>query len=170
MDCPANISLECSAAINDAIIENWLNGVSGSDACSEVTIVNDFGSVFADACGETGVHTVTFTATDDCSNESSCVRTITLIDTTDPAIESEAQDLLLECADRNNATLITAWEANFGSALASDECSDEMLVWTIVGQVNVGACGGTSSTLYTCLLYTSPSPRDRQKSRMPSSA
>ena len=24
-----------------------------------------------------------------------------------------------------------------------------MLVWTIVGQVNVGACGGTSSTLYT---------------------
>ena len=27
-----------------------------------------------------------------------------------------------------------------------------------------------SGTQYTCLLYTSPSPRDRQKSRMPSSA
>ena len=26
------------------------------------------------------------------------------------------------------------------------------------------------SKAYTCLLYTSPSPRDRQKSRMPSSA
>ena len=26
------------------------------------------------------------------------------------------------------------------------------------------------ATLYICLLYTSPSPRDRQKSRMPSSA
>ena len=26
------------------------------------------------------------------------------------------------------------------------------------------------STIDTCLLYTSPSPRDRQKSRMPSSA
>ena len=25
-------------------------------------------------------------------------------------------------------------------------------------------------TIYACLLYTSPSPRDRQKSRMPSSA
>ena len=25
-------------------------------------------------------------------------------------------------------------------------------------------------SLWTCLLYTSPSPRDRQKSRMPSSA
>ena len=34
-------------------------------------------------------------------------------------------------------------------------------------------CGyeeGATDLLYTCLLYTSPSPRDRQKSRMPSSA
>ena len=29
---------------------------------------------------------------------------------------------------------------------------------------------GTSMHTYICLLYTSPSPRDRQKSRMPSSA
>ena len=29
---------------------------------------------------------------------------------------------------------------------------------------------GTYNWDYTCLLYTSPSPRDRQKSRMPSSA
>ena len=28
----------------------------------------------------------------------------------------------------------------------------------------------TSGSGYTCLLYTSPSPRDRQKSRMPSSS
>ena len=28
----------------------------------------------------------------------------------------------------------------------------------------------TDTLKYTCLLYTSPSPRDRQKSRMPSSA
>ena len=38
-----------------------------------------------------------------------------------------------------------------------------------------GACGCESNTgdgagIMTCLLYTSPSPRDRQKSRMPSSA
>ena len=29
---------------------------------------------------------------------------------------------------------------------------------------------GKSIVYYSCLLYTSPSPRDRQKSRMPSSA
>ena len=33
----------------------------------------------------------------------------------------------------------------------------------------VAALGGTKN-YYACLLYTSPSPRDRQKSRMPSSA
>ena len=31
-------------------------------------------------------------------------------------------------------------------------------------------CVGVGSLLSICLLYTSPSPRDRQKSRMPSSA
>ena len=30
--------------------------------------------------------------------------------------------------------------------------------------------GSLNGVFYTCLLYTSPSPRDRQKSRMPSSA
>ena len=35
----------------------------------------------------------------------------------------------------------------------------------------VGESGsGKSVTSMSCLLYTSPSPRDRQKSRMPSSA
>ena len=31
-------------------------------------------------------------------------------------------------------------------------------------------CAGTKGKRSSCLLYTSPSPRDRQKSRMPSSA
>ena len=34
------------------------------------------------------------------------------------------------------------------------------------GEAKTGHCGEAK----TCLLYTSPSPRDRQKSRMPSSA
>ena len=32
------------------------------------------------------------------------------------------------------------------------------------------AVAAVASCFYSCLLYTSPSPRDRQKSRMPSSA
>ena len=37
------------------------------------------------------------------------------------------------------------------------------------GKVVIFAAG-TGNPFFTCLLYTSPSPRDRQKSRMPSSA
>ena len=39
------------------------------------------------------------------------------------------------------------------------------------GTVTIANGAGTGNTVsITCLLYTSPSPRDRQKSRMPSSA
>jgi hypothetical protein len=45
-------------------------------------------------------------------------------------------------------------------------------------KIEIAKAGDTLDTVgkklpggaYTCLLYTSPSPRDRQKSRMPSSA
>ena len=40
---------------------------------------------------------------------------------------------------------------------------------SIQGADTYTPAGGTG-VLYACLLYTSPSPRDRQKSRMPSSA
>ena len=53
-------------------------------------------------------------------------------------------------------------QPDFGTFAASTTKSD-----TIGMSTNL-----KSSCLYigTCLLYTSPSPRDRQKSRMPSSA
>ena len=39
-----------------------------------------------------------------------------------------------------------------------------------LGKIIGGHYKSTSGDIYICLLYTSPSPRDRQKSRMPSSA
>ena len=44
----------------------------------------------------------------------------------------------------------------------------ESFVGKFVGIVTAGAVGVTTMT--TCLLYTSPSPRDMRRSRMPSSA
>ena len=40
----------------------------------------------------------------------------------------------------------------------------------IAFRVNGATANPTPGLIWTCLLYTSPSPRDRQKSRMPSSA
>ena len=41
--------------------------------------------------------------------------------------------------------------------------------WEAIGQLDL-ACRSCMEDVLSCLLYTSPSPRDRQKSRMPSSA
>ena len=41
---------------------------------------------------------------------------------------------------------------------------------SIIGYANLGNMLKTIGRVKDCLLYTSPSPRDRQKSRMPSSA
>ena len=48
----------------------------------------------------------------------------------------------------------------------------DSVVERIVGQGNLQPANGTVNIMAPpgCLLYTSPSPRDRQKSRMPSSA
>ena len=42
--------------------------------------------------------------------------------------------------------------------------------WPLTTQIITAVCLTPLYVLYYCLLYTSPSPRDRQKSRMPSSA
>ena len=44
----------------------------------------------------------------------------------------------------------------------------ETTVWEEIEEIN--EIEGEVEQVVTCLLYTSPSPRDRQKSRMPSSA
>ena len=53
----------------------------------------------------------------------------------------------------------------------SADAKDEGLVFHPMDQFIVEPLFGAGPVhWYTCLLYTSPSPRDRQKSRMPSSA
>ena len=39
-----------------------------------------------------------------------------------------------------------------------------------IGTISITDCSAGTGSVSPCLLYTSPSPRDRQKSRMPSSA
>ena len=50
---------------------------------------------------------------------------------------------------------------------------DELAIFDTLltqSQIQIHAGLGTNGGVNSCLLYTSPSPRDRQKSRMPSSA
>ena len=63
-----------------------------------------------------------------------------------------------------------------GAEIAALRAQDKRVgaVCSFIGTVRDRNEGSTVSSMelehYPCLLYTSPSPRDRQKSRMPSSA
>ena len=46
---------------------------------------------------------------------------------------------------------------------------NQITIFDVIAEEEAKEAEATQIT-YTCLLYTSPSPRDRQKSRMPSSA
>ena len=71
------------------------------------------------------------------------------------AILSQIDDLLREAGtDKSRLISATIWLSDISTFNEMNEIWD---AWVVQGQT-------------PCLLYTSPSPRDRQKSRMPSSA
>ena len=78
-------------------------------------------------------------------------------------IYKQVDDCLLEDMDGEmllyNPSTSTTLQLNAPSAVVWQLCDGERSVQDIIDVV-----------LEACLLYTSPSPRDRQKSRMPSSA
>ena len=66
-------------------------------------------------------------------------------------------------ADLKGKTLVTQSKGNTAEALTADILKINGMTYQSLAKVNFQAS-------YTCLLYTSPSPRDRTRSRMPSSA
>ena len=68
-------------------------------------------------------------------------------------IEQAGKKKMLLFSGSSNVELASKVASNLGTELSTVESKEF-----------------ASGEIYICLLYTSPSPRDRQKSRMPSSA
>jgi hypothetical protein len=84
--CPSDITVECSstcgAPATDPAIQAFLTGATATDECdSDVDITNN-----APSCFPLGETTVTFTATDNNSNQNTCQAKVTVVDTTPPDI------------------------------------------------------------------------------------
>ena len=65
------------------------------DNCSGTVINAD--ALFTEACGESGIWSITYTATDNCGNTAVHIQTVTLVDTTPPVFVQVPDDITLEC-------------------------------------------------------------------------
>ena len=136
---------------------------------------------------EVGNYTVTWTATDPCGNSATCDKSLIVADTQEPngvlvdisrditaaGITVDGSDVVLRatdnCSDAGNISVHfntidgpTSLTFDCASMLGMDFRSIHPDVYLVDEAGN--------AWMGHCLLYTSPSPRDRQKSRMPSSA
>ncbi len=71
---------------------------------------------------------VTFTATDNCANSSTVVKTFTVTNNVAPVITTPASNASGNCNQSNIQTLFNTWINTHGGAVATDDCSG--VVWT----------------------------------------
>ena len=155
ISCPSDITVECNDPNSDAIITNWLATASAQDVCEgTVSVSNNYDAVFTPGCGETGIFTVTFTATDNCMNSATpCSARIVVEDTTRPDILSPAKDTLVECDGAGNTADLASWLANHGGARITDGCGD--ITWdTPLLMQTIEDCDGTVVTYVYMFMAT----------------
>ena len=183
---PADVTIECDQDIDDLIITGDI--VTADDSCDPNPPTANYSDVVDDVpCGGSAIVIRTWTVTDDCGNSTSATQTITVEDNGSPSFTTPI-DVTIECTDDiDDLTLtgdiVTSTDscdptlptAAYSDATDSTPCGGSAIIirtWVITD-----ACNNTASATQTiavedntCLLYTSPSPRDQRGSRMPSSA
>jgi hypothetical protein len=120
--CPADTKAECSARTGvpakDPQLQPFFAGVSATDACDDTPTLGDD----APALFGLGATAVTFTATDDAQNSSSCQAAVTVVDTTSPAIACPAP-VTVECTGGGGISASDPQlQPFFAGASATDVC------------------------------------------------
>ena len=161
-NCPTDIVV-FTTADNCQAIGNWSEPIF-ADACSAVTPqqTHFVGDVFG-----VGNRTVQYTGVDAAGNIATCSFVVSVRDTIAPTVMNCPNSITRNISAANNCDARVTWV----SPTATDLCTD-----TPIGTPNFqsGDAFPMGETIvryaFICLLYTSPSPRDKRQSRMPSSA
>jgi hypothetical protein len=129
--CPADLTLECDQAVPDPATP------TATDECDDTPIVTLSETESLDEC-DLGTITRTWTASDDCGNESSCSQVITIVDTTPPVLSGVPADATVECDAIPDPANVTA----------TDNCSTPTV--TLVETPSLDECGeGTITRTWT---------------------
>ena len=101
-----------------------LSGYTASDLCGDVSVSSD--SSFVADCGNTGVLTITYTATDECGNTATDSQTITIVDTTAPEFQLPAEPVVeLSCDEFDICAVAGLSGIEAGYALRNGQLSEE---------------------------------------------
>jgi hypothetical protein len=158
MECPENTTVECGESTDPSATGE----PTTSGSCGAATISYDDEEV--SGCGNTKIITRTWTLSGGCSDDNTCVQTITVVDTTAPSITCPA-NATVECGNS------TSPDAT-GMATGSDNCGGVTITFSDSSQPGCGntetitrvwvatdACGNQSSCtqLITVVDTTAPS-------------
>ncbi len=131
-------------------IQTWLShhgGASASNSCGAINWTNDFDGLNID-CGVSGSSLVTFTATDQCGSTSASA-TLSVVDSTNPVVDIQANDMSVECNGSGNTAQLNTWLQSHGGAHAADAGST--VSWTHNFTALSNGCGtsGNTSVIFT---------------------
>ena len=121
-----DLTVECDGTGNQAELDNWLltrGGATASDTCGTVAWSDDFEGLVP-GCGATGSATVTFTATDECGQDTTSPANFAVVDTTPPELTCPTP-ITLGAGETGSNPQIEAWLA---SAEAYDACDPAVLI------------------------------------------
>ena len=118
---PADVTIECDQDPLDLTLTGDVT--DESDACSAPSLEATFTDevIPGDCPNESSIKRI-WTLVDDCDNSYTLIQTITIVDTTPPTIDMEAEHKTVECDGEGNTDALNAWLANNGGAAATDNC------------------------------------------------
>ena len=149
---PADYTIECDQEIT-------YDDASATDNCDGNVAIELETEIIEGDCPQSYQIKRTWTATDDCDNESMATQTITVQDTTAPSFTNEAMDSTVECDGALNFEEFSAWLFNNGGASAEDNCGsvtwandfevDTLTGYPVGGVLDCGLFTGSLDVTFT---------------------
>ena len=125
--CPPTITLSC----NDSTDPNDTGFASAMDDCSINSTITYADSLTPGTCTDSASIDRTWTAIDDCGNQSTCMQQLLILDTVTPVITVPV-DLTLSCEEPTDPSMT-------GEATAIDDCDDAPTV-SYLDAILLGSC------------------------------
>ena len=160
--CPANVTVQCNVSTVPA---NTGGNATATDICDQTPTIAFTDVTVAGGCQQERTITRTWTASDDCGNESSCTQTIVVDDSTPPSILCPS-NVTISCASEvppvstqsvtssDNCGPVTVTHG--GDVISDSTCVNRFKITRLY--VSTDACGNSSSCTQLITVFDNTAP------------